>query len=444
MRRLPSAATNLRVLESAVEVAPNRSDCRLTGFFSSDANGVFNEADREAKHKLFPEDIACRTEFVNVYSLVDMATLLRVRQHSCQLSLKSHDTMQKKTTLARLAAICVALQLPAAAMAQPESSLASRPGEPLRAQFSAALAAEGLDAIPRDWKDTACLTCHLQHSYLMARPVLSANSPAYEEMLRALEQTAAKSPGPNPSKQDVTAVVLTAVALARHDAPLGILRPVTRQTLDRMWELQRENGSWDWAVSQSHFSAIDLHFGVTWAAIAAGIAPEHYAETPKAVAGLDRIRRYLGRHRPTSLHQKAMLMLAAQHVAGVVTAEQRQQTIADLCAAQASDGGWSSTSLLAPGDHPSDTQARPSSDGYATGFVIYVLREAGGLPAGDPRLRQGVVWLKTHQRASGRWFTPSLSGKNRNVISLEGTAWAVLALGTCGELAEPEHRTDKK
>ena len=236
--------------------------------------------------------------------------------------------MQKKTTLARLAAIGVALQLPAAAMAQPESSLASRPGEPLRAQFSAALAAEGLDAIPRDWKDTACLTCHLQHSYLMARPVLSTNS--------------------------------------------------------------------------------------------------------------------LGRHRPTSLHQKAMLMLAAQHVAGIVTAEQRQQTIADLCAAQTPDGGWSSASLLAPGDRPSDTQTRPSSDGYATGFVIYVLREAGGLPAGDPRIRQGVVWLKTHQRASGRWFTPSLSGKNRNVISLEGTAWAVLALGTCGELAEPEHQTDKK
>ena len=139
-----------------------------------------------------------------------------------------------------------------------------------------------------------------------------------------------------------------------------------------------------------------------------------------------------------------MLLLASQYVARMVTRDERQQTIAELCAAQTPDGGWSSASLLAPADRPSDPQALTSSDGYATGFVLYVLRQAGKLPASDPHLRQGVAWLKTHQRASGRWFTPSVSGKKRNVLSLEGTAWAVLALGACGELAEPEHRADEK
>jgi squalene-hopene/tetraprenyl-beta-curcumene cyclase len=356
-----------------------------------------------------------------------------------------HSTFSVGISRGRLfATACLALQLPFSAMAQTESSLASRSDEPLRTEFSAARAAAGLDAIPRDWKDTTCVTCHLQHSYLMARPAISANTPAYEKMLRALEQATTKPLGPTPSKQEITAVVLTAVALARHDARTsGILRPVTRQALDRMWDLQREDGTWDWAVSQSHFSAIDLHFGLTWAAIAGGMAPEQYAETRKAVTGLERIRRYLERHPPTSLHQRTLLLLASKHVAGMLTREQRQQTIADLCAAQAPDGGWNSVSLLAPGDRPADGPALTSSDGYATGFVLYVLREAGGLTAGDSRARQAVTWLKTHQRASGRWFTRSLSGKQRNVISLEGTAWAVLALGACGELAESQHGTPK-
>jgi squalene-hopene/tetraprenyl-beta-curcumene cyclase len=191
-------------------------------------------------------------------------------------------------------------------------------------------------------------------------------------------------------------------------------------------------------VSGSRFSACDLHFGVTWAALAAGTAPERYAETPKAAAGLDKIRRYLAQHPPTSLHQRAMLLLASKRVEGIATAKEGRKTMEDLLAAQQPDGGWSSVSLLPPKDRPADSQGPASSDGYGTGFAVYVLREAAGAPASDARLRRGVAWLKAHQRASGRWFTPSLSGKNRNVISLEGTAWAILALKACGALTDAQ------
>ena len=99
---------------------------------------------------------------------------------------------------------------------------------------------------------------------------------------------------------------------------------------------------------------------------------------------------------------------------------------------QRPDGGWSLPSL---GDWkrrdgtPNDKDA--PSDGYATGLVVYVLRQAG-VPAEDEALRRGVAWLKTHQRASGRWFTRSLSNDKAHYITNAGTGFAVLALSACG------------
>jgi squalene-hopene/tetraprenyl-beta-curcumene cyclase len=64
--------------------------------------------------------------------------------------------------------------------------------------------------------------------------------------------------------------------------------------------------------------------------------------------------------------------------------------------------------------------------------VIYVLRQAG-VPALDPRIQKGIQWLKTHQRASGRWFTRSLWRDRRHYITHAGTAYAILALAACNE-----------
>src|SRR4029077_17214026 len=74
-----------------------------------------------------------------------------------------------------------------------------------------------------------------------------------------------------------------------------------------------------------------------------------------------------------------------------------------------------------------------TSDGYATGFVIFVARQAG-LPANDARLQRGLTWLKNNQRESGRWFTPSQAWHKQHLISNAGTAYAVLALAACGEI----------
>ncbi|MBI3837920.1 MAG: hypothetical protein HY288_08305 [Planctomycetia bacterium] len=102
---------------------------------------------------------------------------------------------------------------------------------------------------------------------------------------------------------------------------------------------------------------------------------------------------------------------------------------------QALDHMWTRQLLLYIGREDA-YKSSLASDGYATGFVIFVARQAG-LTASDSRLQRGLTWLKSNQRESGRWFTPSQAWHTRHLISNAGTAYAVLALFACGELRSP-------
>ncbi len=73
------------------------------------------------------------------------------------------------------------------------------------------------------------------------------------------------------------------------------------------------------------------------------------------------------------------------------------------------------------------------SDGYGTGFVVFVLREAG-VEASDPRIKKAVTWLLTHQRAEGHWWTQSLRNESdtSNFLTHAGTTFALKALAATG------------
>jgi hypothetical protein len=126
-----------------------------------------------------------------------------------------------------------------------------------------------------------------------------------------------------------------------------------------------------------------------------------------------------------------------------MTQAEREQTVKDLLALQRADGGWSLWSLATwEGQRGKVDGKEAPSDGYGTGFVVYLLRQAG-IPAKDAAIQHGVAWLKSHQRESGRWFTRSLNTDNYHFITHAGTAYAVLALQACSmTTGEPE--TDSK
>ena len=63
-------------------------------------------------------------------------------------------------------------------------------------------------------------------------------------------------------------------------------------------------------------------------------------------------------------------------------------------ALQQADGGWSLASLGTYKRHDKTDNAKDGpSDGYGTGFVVFVLRQAG-VPADHDKIQGGVAWLK--------------------------------------------------
>ena len=93
--------------------------------------------------------------------------------------------------------------------------------------------------------------------------------------------------------------------------------------------------------------------------------------------------------------------------------------------------------------HLVSTRESTPSDGYGTGFAVYILRQAG-VSVTHPQIVKGVYWLLRNQRLSGLWFTPSpdagvkseavgnnaVGTRELNIMSM-GTAFAVLALKSC-------------
>jgi squalene-hopene/tetraprenyl-beta-curcumene cyclase len=317
-----------------------------------------------------------------------------------------------------------------------EAPAPNSPDEPVAARLSEGKAAEFLDAVALDWTRTRqCGTCHTNYNYLIARPALDlGDRSAHDEIRRFFEDRVAGWDGgePGDAPRWDAEVVATASALALNDAATGgRLHPRTRQALDRMWTLQREDGAWDWLKCDWPPYEHDDYYGAVFAALGVGSAPDGYRDTDAARRGLEKLRAYLRDNPPPSLHHEAMLLWASTRLDGLMTEAGREQAVRKLLDLQRPDGGWSLPSL---GDWkrrdgtPNDPDA--PGDGFGTGFVVYVLRQAG-LPADHPSLRRGVEWLKEHQRESGRWFTRSVSNDKAHYITHAGTGFAVMALRAC-------------
>ena len=311
----------------------------------------------------------------------------------------------------------------------------NRADEPLAEKFSMKRAVQFLDSAALSWqKQRKCFACHSNYAFLMTRPSVNHEVAAHRQIREAAEYLATH---PRKTKYQPTEAVMIASVLAQNDAATtGRLHPATRQALDRMWEHQREDGGWTWLNDNEPPSEIEEHYGVTMAAIGAGIAPGDYSKTPAAKEGLEKIRKYLRNNAPANAHNRAMKMLASLHAGGIMSKAGRREVIDELLALQKPDGGWNLATLGRNWKRADGTpQDYETSDGYGTGFVIYVLRTAG-VPADDPRVQKGIQWLKKNQRASGRWFTRSMDRDSRQFITHSGTAYAILALSACGARLE--------
>jgi squalene-hopene/tetraprenyl-beta-curcumene cyclase len=317
--------------------------------------------------------------------------------------------------------------------------LPARPEEPLAEAFSLQHAAAVLDASARAWKEEhQCVQCHANFMYLIARPALAHVAPQPRDTRQLLEWLVGER-WPKEGLRYPAEAMVVAVPLAFDDAATtGKLHPLTRRALDRMASLQRADGTWQWVIGAP--KAFVREFELTmFAALGLAVAPEGYAQSGPGRLALDRIRRFARAHPPSTAFGKGMLLWAASRVEGLKPEAERRKAAEDLLALQGADGGWAIENLIVgcktfEGVSLSNTRA---SDGYATGFVVFQARNAG-VPASDPRVQQGLAWLKSNQRESGRWFVPSFNKRSNHVLSNSGTAFAVLALQACGEVPRPD------
>lgn len=309
----------------------------------------------------------------------------------------------------------------------------NRRDEPLAKEFSLEKAVGFLDSAALQWqKQRQCFTCHTNYAHLYARPSVSADAPAAKEVRKFAEELIQKRWADKGPRWDAE-VVATAAALAFNDAATtGKLHPLTRQALDRMWTLQREDGGFTWIKCDWPPMESDDHYGATLVAIAVGNAPEGYAQTAAAVKGMERLKHYLKENPGPTLHHRAMVLWGASKMEGLLSPDEKQKIVEKLRDLQKPDGGWALASIgdwKRADDSPQDTE---HSDGYGTGFVVYVLRQSG-VPASDLRIQKGIGWLKANQRESGRWFTRSLHKDSKHFITHAGSAFAVMAIAECQE-----------
>ena len=307
------------------------------------------------------------------------------------------------------------------------------PDEAFAESFSFEQGVHFLDSAALSWqKKHECFTCHTNYAYLYVRPMISFEDTAHRQVREFAEQLVTEHWPDHGPRWDAE-VVASATALAFNDSrTTGKLHPATRTALDRMWTIQREDGGWNWLDCDWPPFEDDDEYGVCLAALAVSVAPDDYSQTPDAVKGVEGIQRYLAENSPPTLHHRGLLLWASNGLNGLRSDSQNQATVDDLLDRQNEDGGWGLPSLGEIWKRENGEPQDETSDGYGTGFTIFILRQAA-VPAEDERIRRGIRWLKANQRTSGRWFTRSLKMDSEHFISHAGTAFAMMALCKCGE-----------
>ena len=300
--------------------------------------------------------------------------------------------------------------------------------EPIAKEFSLKAAAQFLDAVSLSWtRKRKCGTCHTNYAYLFARPAVKGEPSAAMAEVRGFFENRARNWDTAKPLWD-TEVVATAVALSVNDAAAtGRLHPATRIALDRMWTLQREDGSWDWLKCNWPPMEHDDYFGAVYAAVGVGSAPEGYSSSDAAKAGVEKLRSYLRKNPAPDLHHKAMLLWASTKLEGLLDSAERERVAKDLLALQKADGSWSVHSLASWKRHDGSANQAAEGDAYGTAFVAHVL---GQTRIGEAKsaIAKASEWLRKHQRESGRWFVRSPSSDDHHFISHAATAYAVLVL----------------
>jgi squalene cyclase len=158
-----------------------------------------------------------------------------------------------------------------------------------------------------------------------------------------------------------------------------------------------------------------------------------YGLAGRAAEMTDRIGRamaWLQSNKPLTTEDRSFRLMGLAW--GGASADTIRRAATELAATQRADGGWSQREEM-------------TSDAYATGLVIYALRESGALTASAVPIQKGANYLLSTQRSDGSWYVRSRSPKFQPYfeggfpygqdqwISSMATGWATAALAATEE-----------
>jgi squalene-hopene/tetraprenyl-beta-curcumene cyclase len=297
----------------------------------------------------------------------------------------------------------------------------------LCADWNPRAAADYLDARQKTWiawpaasasAGAPCVSCHTGLTYLLARPALAralgeTAPPEYQKILLATlsSRVAKRDPKelypsakePHLSEEAAVESIFAALFLKSEDA------------LDRMWALQirggADAGSWHWnQFDLDPWETPDsAYFGTALAAIAVGSMPAEYRSRPGVRTNIDAMTAYLRRRAEAQpLHNRLAALWASSQLEGILNGAERKGVVEAAWSKQQPDGGWTLDSLGPFQNHPTAPTAA-GSNGYATAFAAFALRQAGTSPS-DARLERALAWIRAHQDPqSGFWEAVSMN-----------------------------------
>jgi squalene-hopene/tetraprenyl-beta-curcumene cyclase len=300
-----------------------------------------------------------------------------------------------------------------------------------------------MDSRQKDWfawpranqNATPCVSCHTNLTYLMARPVLrkalgESEPTKYETGLLDMLKSRVASSDPAviypKAKGPIAAQEVSVEAIFA-----AIFLPDSPEALDRMWRLQRKDGTWDWnSVNLDPWEMPESeYFGAGIAALA--VSHEKGSKFAANRASLEKYMRDGLEHQP--MHNKLMALWASSQVKDLLPKSAKAWIAGEAYRTQQPDGGWTAASLGPFRDHP-DAPASEGSNAYATAFTAYVLERAG-VAKSDARLERALTWLRSHQNAqTGAWEAMSMNRKypagsmEIQFMQDAATGYAVLAL----------------
>ncbi len=324
---------------------------------------------------------------------------------------------------------------------------------------SLAAAAKYLEDGAVSWvREKSCVNCHTTGPYMVERTAWSQqfgppSAEVHSDFVRSLPKDikSVKETEKDGHKfyPGTFSSVWRALGLAEWDRHVTkITSEATQLALRDMFEHQSDNGSFV-SHGEVEIPHITTDFELSLQAVRAITAAPGWLAELKDNSLLGRVAKlqaWLQAAQPKNDFDRVLKLQLAYYLPELIPQSERDAALALLSSKQHDDGGWSTRDMSPIDDWHFEMSPyvlnlmrnlpdaiKPESDAYMTALAVVLMRQSN-IPAADPRIAQGLAWLRSEQRQSGRWWMHSLYRGNYHYITYIATVEAMKAFDLCGEL----------